>query len=499
MRRRAIALLMGFAIPVVALVPTGPAGSQVDEQELATLQRRLDVNEPKITDLSEVIDTANEDIDSLDQRISARDIEVELLADDFAAAVSARNAPSRVSQAAAIDSYVRGDPRSEALLEEIRILNRDPVFQRERQLYDAVIGSALDQIEAAEARLDDLTESASELVDTLDGLEADRRQATTTRTDALADRAELIKETRALRLRLEWLESLNDRWVLTGELGWDGTTRPALAVKIDNVRAARPQWGLNQADVVWEEIVEGGFTRLVAVFHSQQPDEVGPVRSLRTSDPRILTNLNQPLLAHSGGNAGALQTLAISTLIDVGALANPERFYRQSGRPAPHNLMSSTLELWDAGGDRGGIPPPVFRFREPGDELPDDARPINGVEIDYGETTVGYQWNGEGWERSQDGAPHTDADGNPIAPPNLILQFIGYKPSQADLASPEADVFGNGIAWVLMDGQIIEGTWTRQNPNGPTTYRDGSGEFIHLNRGRTWVALPQVDSPVSTN
>ena len=490
-------LIAGLLMAAVAIAPLTPAQGQVDEKELSTLRRRIEQNEPRIEELTDQIDKANEDIDLLDTRIAARDIEVELLADRFADAVSDRDRPIRVSQAAAIDSYVQGDPRSAAVLEEIRTLNGDPSHQRQRQLYDVVIGTALDQIAAAEDRLQELQESSSELIDTLAGLEQERATARSARTAALAERAGLIKDTRALRLRLEWLESLSERWVLTGELGWDGTTRPALAVKIDNVGAARPQWGINQADVVWEERVEGGFTRLVAVFHSQPAEVVGPVRSLRTSDPRILTNLNHPLLASSGGNPGSLQTLAISTLIDVGALANPERYWRESSRQAPHNLMSSTSGLWEAGGDRGGIPPPVFRFREPGDGLPDDARPINNVSIDYGETTVGYRWNGEGWVRSQDGADHTDVDGNPIAPPNVILQFIGYKPSQADLASPEADVFGEGIAWVLIDGHIIEGTWTRHNPNGPTTYRDSAGEFIRLNRGRTWVALPQVDSPVT--
>lgn len=498
-RRRLGVIFLGTIAALVAVAT--PAQSQVDEQELSSLRAGIAANEPTITELSDIIAGANEDIESLDQRIAARDIEIELLADQFAVAVDARDLPLRVSEATAIESFMHGDPRSEAVLEEIRTLNADEdnAFQRRRQLYDAVINNTSDQIAAAERRLARLDDDADELLDILANLEDERRAARTLRTESLAQRAELIKETRALRLRLEWLESLKERWVLTGELGWDGTTRPALAVKIDNVRPARPQWAVNEADIVWEEVVEGGFTRLVAVFHSQQPEVVGPVRSLRTSDPRILFNLNSPLLAHSGGNQGAIQTLAISPLVDVGVLEEPSRYRREPSRRAPHNLMTSAPELWDAGGDRGGVPPPVFRFREPGDELPDSARPISAVSIDYGETVVGYFWNGTGWVRSQDGAPHTDADGDPIAPPNVIIQFIGYKPSQADLASPEADVFGNGVAWVLMDGHIIEGTWDRLDPSAPTSFRDQAGELIRLNRGRTWVALPQVDSPVVVN
>ena len=117
--------------------------------------------------------------------------------------------------------------------------------------------------------------------------------------------------------------------------------------------------------------------------------------------------------------------------------------------------------------------------------------------MDFGQTTVSYEWDGQGWARSQDGQPHTDAEGVRVSPPNVILQVIGYKPSQADLASPEADVFGVGVAWLLIDGQAVEASWWRQDANGPTTYRDMSGEILALNQGRTWVELPEVGSPLT--
>ena len=90
--------------------------------------------------------------------------------------------------------------------------------------------------------------------------------------------------------------------------------RPALAVKVDNLDAngetAVPQLGLLKADVVFEEIVEGNITRLVGVFHSQQPGRVGPVRSARTTDVQLLPQLGRPLLAWSGGNAGVVRLVS---------------------------------------------------------------------------------------------------------------------------------------------------------------------------------------------
>ncbi len=497
-RHRPLPWLVAAIVAVVASVASStPAPAQVDQAELAGLRARATELQAEVDALSTTIDETNASLAEVDAILERQDVELELKVDDYAEAVTARNNPARLSQVAAVESFINGDPRSEAALEEVASLDANSDASTRREVYDAIISDALEDMNNAEARLTDVAVEVRELKQTQADAAARRQGLIDLRTETLAVRAETITGLRAVRLRLSWLQSLDGRWVLTGLDGFEGEDRPALAVKIDNVAAARPQAGLNEADIVYEERVEAGFTRLIAVYHSTPVDAVGPVRSIRTSDPKILANLNSPLLANSGGNRGAQKALADSTLIDVGALPFPEAYYRDRRRRRPHNLFSSTETLWNIPAPAAGKAPPVFRFRVPGDPLPAAAKPVSTVDIDYGETSVNYTWNGFGWSRSQDGRPHVDAQGVGVSATSVIVQFIGYSPSAADGASPEADVVGNGRVWVLIEGHIIEGTWDRVSAEAPTIYRDPEGDIISITAGRTWVALPQVDNPAS--
>ncbi|HET7720430.1 MAG TPA: DUF3048 domain-containing protein, partial [Acidimicrobiales bacterium] len=143
--------------------------------------------------------------------------------------------------------------------------------------------------------------------------------------------------------------------------------RQALIVKIDNAdngaNTARPQAGFNQADIVIEELVEGGVTRLAAVFHSADSDPVGPIRSARITDLEYVSFFGQPLFAWSGGNlevAGAIR--GSTALQDVGYdVLGGDAYYRASDRRSPHNLMSSTPALYAAAAG-GAPPPPVLTY-----------------------------------------------------------------------------------------------------------------------------------------
>jgi hypothetical protein len=270
--------------------------------------------------------------------------------------------------------------------------------------------------------------------------------------------------------------------------------RPALVVKVDNHDRARPQFGLSDADVVYEEIVEGGLTRFAAVFHSRDADPVGPVRSVRTSDFPLLQNLGRPLFGNSGGNDGVLALLADVDMVDVSSNAAGDAYYRFDERQAPHNLLTDTAALRAAGEERGagGAPPALFAYRDEGEPLPVDAAVVQGVEIEYGTTEVTYAWDGEGWQRSQNGTPHVDAEERHIAPDNLVVQFVSYGRSAADGRSPEAVLEGEGAAWVFTDGQLITGTWQRSERAAATEFLDDRGSVIELTPGTTWVALPRV-------
>ncbi len=283
---------------------------------------------------------------------------------------------------------------------------------------------------------------------------------------------------------------------LTGLTGGGSLDRPALVVKIDDHDRARPQFGLAAADVVYEEVVEGGLTRFAAVFHSGDADPVGPIRSVRTSDFAVLSNLGTPLFANSGGNDSVLALLPAVDMVDVSSNAVADVYHRDPDRSAPHNLVSDTGSLWAAGAARGatGRPEPLFTYRETGDPLPEEAVDIRGVDIDFGSTVVSYEWDAgtRGWARSQNGTPHRDADGTVLAPANVVVQFVSYGRSVADGRSPEAVLVGDGEVWVLTDGRLVTGTWQRETDEAPTVYRDESGARIDLTPGVTWVALPRI-------
>lgn len=267
--------------------------------------------------------------------------------------------------------------------------------------------------------------------------------------------------------------------------------RPALVVKIDNHPNARPQTGLDQADLVFEMRAEG-VTRFAAAFHSTTPSPLGPVRSSRTSDFDILTGLDHPLYASSGGNnyvASALRRLDIQA---VTAISQTE-YFRDSSRPAPHNLYVDAQDLFDLA-DSDEPPSPWFTYRNANDELGADATAVDGpVTITYkGSPIVTHTWDEErgGWLRTQDGRPHTTSTGDQLAPENVVIMETIYTTSPADAASPEVQTVGSGKLYVLSAGHVITGTWSRDSATDKPVLLDGDGEVISLTPGRTWVLYP---------
>jgi hypothetical protein len=271
--------------------------------------------------------------------------------------------------------------------------------------------------------------------------------------------------------------------------------RPALMVKIDNAPRARPQAGLNQADVVYEEMVEGGLTRFAAIFHSQDSDPVGPVRSARSTDIGVASALNRPLFAYSGANKVFEEQVRQAPLVNVGARVAPDRYYRERSRRAPNNLFSRTPGLFELAPADAAAPPALFAYRAPG-EPPTGAGmvPVQRATVRWA-GTVGWEWDPAvaGWWRSQGGRRHTDAAGRGVAPANVVIQFVAYRDTGLRDASgspvPEAEVVGEGDAWVLTGGQLIPGRWSKPSAEAVTRYLDGTGADIRLTPGRTWVEL----------
>ncbi|MCH7790582.1 MAG: DUF3048 domain-containing protein, partial [Acidobacteria bacterium] len=239
----------------------------------------------------------------------------------------------------------------------MRDLTSDDTLVRRAKLYSAVVDGAINALNRIDEGLRVTRAEVSTLQENRDKATADLANARDDLKAAASSVDELTAQRDVIADRLAWLEEVAGRPVLTGREGTN-PDRPVLAVKIDNVRAAWPQIGINQADIVFEEQVEGGLSRLVALFHSRIPETVGPVRSVRTTDVNLLANLDEPLFSHSGGNDGTTSALAASSLVNVGHPAKPELYYRDSGRSAPHNLLTSPADLLNSAS--GGRPPALF-------------------------------------------------------------------------------------------------------------------------------------------
>ncbi|MEM9035942.1 MAG: DUF3048 domain-containing protein [Actinomycetota bacterium] len=262
--------------------------------------------------------------------------------------------------------------------------------------------------------------------------------------------------------------------------------RPALVVKIDNSVAARPQAGLIEADVVYEELVEGGTTRFAAVFHSTAAP-VGPVRSFRSTDIGILGSLGEPMLSWSGANRVFAALLREQPVIDRGTSQAP--YWRDRTRRAPHDLMTDVDSLR---GELGGVAPaPLFAYRAPGTTAVGAV--VEAFDVVAGSSTVTWRWNGAQWERWLGGTPHPTTVGPVITTDNVIVQRVPYLPSGlvdgAGSVVPEAAMVGTGTATILTGGVAIEATWTRPTLRSVTTFTDAGGEHIELTPGRTWVHL----------
>jgi hypothetical protein len=293
---------------------------------------------------------------------------------------------------------------------------------------------------------------------------------------------------------------------LTGQTGsfGDRLARAALVVKIDNDNnKARPQVGLNQADVVYEERVEGSVTRLLAVFHSTDSVPVGPVRSARTSDIAIFSALQHPYFAWSGANPTFAGRIRAADALDVGYDARSGEYFREPSRPNPSNLMlKSTKTIRTIPNPEGKPPKQLWRFRGAGQPTP-HLGAAEGATVSFGggggAAPTEWRWSNGGWARFQRGTPHVDAAGKQVRVANVVIQFVNYRPSdtadQFGVPIPEAELVGEGEVWVLTGGGtqphgVVKGRWKKANTAGRTTYSDIAGNPILFTPGRTWVVLP---------
>lgn len=264
---------------------------------------------------------------------------------------------------------------------------------------------------------------------------------------------------------------------------------PVLAVKVDNVADARPQTGIGSAAVVYVEPVEGGLTRLVAIYTGKPPAVVGPVRSARRTDIDLLAQWGTPVLAYSGAAPELLPALHSAHLVNASPAEAGSAYQRDPDRTAPHNLFLHTGDL--PGGAKAPTQPPL-QF---------GAAPAGGTattqqDVAFTAARYTFTWSaGQGrWLVSLDGTPLVSTDSGRVAAATVVVQRVGLSTSEPiedahGNVSPVAVTVGSGAAEVLRDGKQFAGTWTRPTPTSPTRFRTASGGDLPLASGPVWVLL----------
>ncbi|HET7529457.1 MAG TPA: DUF3048 domain-containing protein [Mycobacteriales bacterium] len=269
--------------------------------------------------------------------------------------------------------------------------------------------------------------------------------------------------------------------------------RPALAVKIDNVDIARPQSGIDHADVIFEETVEGGLTRLFAVFHCSSAATIGPVRSARTTDSDLIRLLRSAVFGYSGANSRVNARInATKGAVPLSYDANGGLYHRSSGRPAPHNVYTSTMRLVTAGKARHKNlrpPRPLFAYAV----KPAHGKVVRSISLRWsGYASAAWSWNGKVWNRSQNGSRDMLTDGHRVAVNNVVVmriktRFLGLRDVLGN-ASPDDVITGKGRAWVFRNGRVLQGSWRHKYP-GSRLKLVNHGHLIKLAPGHTWVEL----------
>ncbi|MEY2699184.1 MAG: hypothetical protein RL720_1140 [Actinomycetota bacterium] len=282
---------------------------------------------------------------------------------------------------------------------------------------------------------------------------------------------------------------------LTGIALAEGTTvGPTLSVKICNVFACEPQDGLNQADVVFEEIVEGGITRYVGIWNSNVPAVVGPVRSLRPMDADIAAPFGG-IIAYSGYGAQETRDLAVDTGL-VNVTENDPAMFRNDYNVAPYNLMLHAQEVIAA---NAGLAPPAQQWAYSSSLATStavlDGTPATSVQSIFSnssDNTWTYDGNGR-YLRTQWEGPDLDLTGAQLSAANVVIMRVNV---DEFVGVPRTRMVDSGELFVLSGGKVVHGTWSKAGTASPIVFKGDNGVTIRLAPGNTWIEMVPLESYV---
>jgi hypothetical protein len=287
-----------------------------------------------------------------------------------------------------------------------------------------------------------------------------------------------------------------DTWPLTGEPVADGDSaeqkHPVLVLKMDNTSSSAPQVGLGSADLVVEELVEGGMTRLAAFYYSSIPDEAGPVRSMRASDIGIVSPVDGDMV--TSGAAG----VTISRIKDAGIeffAEGAKGLYRDSGRSAPYNLFADLGEVADAAKQKQARPADYLPWGDESD-LP-KGQPAGKISASFGSQTTDWVYRDGGYVNENSYAAEGDEfPADTVLALKVPVGDAGYR-DPAGNAVPETEFVGKGEALLFHGGRLVRGTWTKDSLKGPLDLTSKAGELT-VPAGRVWIELVPRDSGAVT-
>lgn len=282
---------------------------------------------------------------------------------------------------------------------------------------------------------------------------------------------------------------------LTGEVVDAALTTPAIAAKVDNHPAARPQFGLERTDIVFEELVEGGLTRYVAIWQSDVPDEIGPVRSIRPMDPDIISSFGG-IVAYSGGQARFVDMMQQTNVVNLvhGYGETDALFYRTDLKDSPHDVIVKAAQ---AVAQRAELGPPPQQFAFSAD-LASSTAAREGARVDAinlgfsASSTPSWLWDAgrAAYLRSQDGEPDLDQAGAQLSATNVVVLRV---PISWGYGVPMTELIGGGEASVSSGGATVTAMWQKPDRGATIRLTDGFGVPVRLAPGNTWIELVPTD------
>lgn len=283
---------------------------------------------------------------------------------------------------------------------------------------------------------------------------------------------------------------------LTGvPLAEGATVGPALSVKVCNVFACEPQEGLNQADVVFEQIVEGGITRYVGVWNSNVPASVGPVRSLRPMDGDIAAPFGG-MLAFSGYGNQAVYDLAADTGLTL-LTESSGMMFRNDYNVAPYNLM---IHAQDAIAENSGLAAPAQQWAYSSSLATStavlDGTPATSVQSIFSNSSDNtWTYDGAGrYLRTQWEGPDLDLTGAQLSAANIVVMRVNV---DEFVGLPRTRMVDSGELFVLSGGKVVHGTWSKAATAAPIVFKGDNGVTIRLAPGNTWIEMVPLDSYVN--